>query len=53
LYVLRAIHIQAIDRFGKRLSFIKLAATITNSKRKSLSGAVFLQGASVGIIVLL
>ncbi|PVH68600.1 hypothetical protein DL98DRAFT_522648 [Cadophora sp. DSE1049] len=52
-YVLRAIHIQAIDRFGKRLGFVKLAATITNSERESLPGAVFLRGASVGMMVLL
>jgi hypothetical protein len=54
-YVLRAIHIQAIDRFGKRLGFIKLAATITNSERESesLPGAVLLRGASVGMMVLL
>ena len=56
-YILRSITIQAIDRFGAgpkaRLGFIKLRATVTNSQNESLSGAVFLRGASVGMLVIL
>jgi ADP-sugar diphosphatase len=52
-YVLRAIHIQVIDRFGEHLCFVKLAVTITNSEGESLPGVVFLRGASVGMMVLL
>jgi 8-oxo-dGTP pyrophosphatase MutT (NUDIX family) len=52
-YELREIKIQAIDRFGKRLGFVKLIATITNSDGESLPGSVFLRGPSVGMMVLL
>jgi ADP-sugar diphosphatase len=52
-YALREIKIQAIDRFGKRLGFVKLVATITNSEGDSLPGSVFLRGPSVGMMVLL
>jgi ADP-sugar diphosphatase len=52
-YALREIKIQAIDRFGKRLGFVKLVATITNSEGDFLPGSVFLRGPSVGMMVLL
>jgi ADP-sugar diphosphatase len=52
-YVLRDIKIQAIDRFGKRIGFLKLVANITNSEGDFLPGAIFLRGASVGMMVLL
>ncbi|KAH6712269.1 NUDIX family hydrolase-like protein [Leptodontidium sp. MPI-SDFR-AT-0119] len=52
-YVLRDIKIQAIDRFGKRIGFMKIVANITNSKGEFLPGAIFLRGASVGMLVLL
>ncbi|KAJ5054482.1 uncharacterized protein L3040_000756 [Drepanopeziza brunnea f. sp. 'multigermtubi'] len=52
-YVLRDIKIQAIDRFGKRIGFMKIVANITNSSGESLPGAIFLRGASVGMMVLL
>jgi len=53
-YELRSITIQAVDRFGgKRLGFVKLTADVSNSQGESLPGAVFLRGASVGIMVVL
>jgi len=52
-YELRSINVQSIDRWGKRLGFVKLVATITNSQNESLPGSVFLRGASVGMMVLL
>jgi len=52
-YELRRIEIQSIDRWGSRLGFIKFVAHITNGKNESLPGAVFLRGASVGMMVLL
>ncbi|KAL2064218.1 hypothetical protein VTL71DRAFT_4712 [Oculimacula yallundae] len=52
-YVLRDINIQSIDRFGKRIGFMKIAANITNTENESLPGAILLRGASVGMLVLL
>lgn len=52
-YVLRDIKIQSIDRFGKRIGFMKIVAKITNSEGEFLPGAIFLRGASVGMLVLL
>lgn len=52
-YVLRDIKIQAVDRFGKRIGFMKVVANITNSEGEYLPGAIFLRGASVGMMVLL
>jgi ADP-sugar diphosphatase len=52
-YVLRDIRIQSVDRFGKRIGFLKLVANITNSEGEFLPGAIFLRGASVGMMVLL
>ncbi|KAH7309281.1 NUDIX family hydrolase-like protein [Rhexocercosporidium sp. MPI-PUGE-AT-0058] len=52
-FVLRDIKIQAIDRFGKRIGFMKIVANITNSEGDFLPGAIFLRGASVGMLVLL
>ncbi|PVH82465.1 hypothetical protein DL98DRAFT_513903 [Cadophora sp. DSE1049] len=52
-YVLRDIKIQALDRFGKRIGFMKIVANITNSEGEFLPGAIFLRGASVGMLVLL
>ncbi|TVY33133.1 Nudix hydrolase 14-like protein [Lachnellula subtilissima] len=53
-YALRSLTIQSMDRFGSsRIGFIKLSASITNSASESLPGAVFLRGASVGMLVVL
>lgn len=53
-YELRRITVQAIDRFGAhRLGFVKLSTTVTNSNGESLPGAIFLRGASVGMMVIL
>ncbi|PMD31211.1 NUDIX family hydrolase-like protein [Hyaloscypha variabilis F] len=52
-YALRDIKIQAIDRFGKRIGFLKLVATITNAEGDFLPGSMFLRGASVGMMILL
>lgn len=52
-YELRSIVIQAMDRFGPRVGFLKLVAHITNSDGQSLAGAVFLRGGSVGMLVVL
>ncbi|KAK0121915.1 hypothetical protein ONS95_010191 [Cadophora gregata] len=52
-YYLRDIKIQALDRFGKRIGFMKIVAHITNSEGEFLPGAIFLRGASVGMLVLL
>jgi len=52
-YSLKAIHVQAFDRFGKNLGFVKLTADIANSEGMTLPGAVFLRGASVGMMIVL
>ncbi|KKK22496.1 NUDIX family hydrolase [Aspergillus rambellii] len=53
-YVLRKIHVQAIDRFGGgRLGFVKLKADVSNSGGETLPGSVFLRGGSVGMLLLL
>ncbi|TVY90063.1 Nudix hydrolase 14-like protein [Lachnellula willkommii] len=53
-YALRALTIQSLDRFGHtRIGFLKLTASITNRASESLPGAVFLRGASVGMLVVL
>ncbi|KAG9240667.1 hypothetical protein BJ878DRAFT_524982 [Calycina marina] len=53
-YTLRSITIQSIDRFGgESLGFIKLITDISNSEGESLPGAVFLRGASVGMLIVL
>jgi len=50
-YKLRSIDIQAIDRFGDRIGFMKLFAKITNDDGELLPGAMFLRGASVAMMV--
>jgi hypothetical protein len=51
-YALRAIHVQAIDRFGHdRIGFVKFKATVTNDRGEYLPGAVFLRGGSVAMLV--
>lgn len=52
-YALRSITIQAVDRFGSRIGFLKLSAEIKNSSNESLPGAIFLRGASVAMLVIL
>lgn len=53
-YELCHIDVQAIDRFGAhRLGFVKLSATVRNSNGETLPGAIFLRGASVGMMVIL
>ena len=51
-YKLRKIDIQAVDYFrSERIGFIKLQAEISNDEGEKLSGAVFLRGGSVGMLV--
>lgn len=50
-YVLREIEIQAIDRWGGRLGFVKFKALISNSQGETIPGSVFLRGGSVGMLV--
>lgn len=51
-YSLRAIDIQAIDRFGHdRIGFVKFRATVQNDDGEALPGAVFLRGGSVAMLV--
>ncbi|CAG8977252.1 hypothetical protein HYALB_00009349 [Hymenoscyphus albidus] len=52
-YALTHIQIQSLDRWGPRIGFIKLTATVKNSKDESLPGSIFLRGASVGMLVIL
>jgi ADP-sugar diphosphatase len=53
-YILRSLTVQSIDRFGpRRLGFIKLTGTISTSQNESLPSAVFMRGASVGMMVVL
>ncbi|KAE9365249.1 hypothetical protein N431DRAFT_446928 [Stipitochalara longipes BDJ] len=52
-YSLKHIQIQAIDRFGPRIGFMKIHATVANSEGEFLPGAIFLRGASVGMLVVL
>ncbi|CAG8959805.1 hypothetical protein HYFRA_00001713, partial [Hymenoscyphus fraxineus] len=52
-YALTHIQIQSLDRWGPRIGFIKLTATIKNLNDESLPGSIFLRGASVGMLVIL
>jgi len=52
-YSLKHIQIQAVDLFGPRIGFMKIHATVTNADGDFLPGAIFLRGASVGMLVLL
>jgi ADP-sugar diphosphatase len=52
-YKLRDIKLQSVDRWGSRIGFIKLTATVTNGEGESLPGSVFLRGPSVGMMVVL
>lgn len=52
-YALRSIKVQSIDRWGPKIGFIKIIASVTNNGGESLPGAVFLRGASVGMMVVL
>ncbi|RAL64859.1 hypothetical protein DID88_001455 [Monilinia fructigena] len=51
-YRLRSIKIQAVDRWGKRIGFIKISSKITNEAGESLPGDIFLRGPSVGMMVI-
>ena len=50
-YSLRSLEVQAIDRFGKRIGFLKLKANVANDDGEYLPGAVFLRGGSVAMLV--
>lgn len=52
-YALRSITIQSHDRFGTRIGFLKLSASIANAAGEKLPGAVFLRGPSVAMLVIL
>ncbi|KAK3330667.1 hypothetical protein B0H66DRAFT_71588 [Apodospora peruviana] len=53
-YMLRSVTIQAFDLFGHdRLGFLKLASHVSNAAGERLSGAVFLRGPSVAMLVML
>ncbi|KAF7552434.1 hypothetical protein G7046_g7409 [Stylonectria norvegica] len=53
-YALRAITVQSFDLFGgKRLGFVKLNASVSNSAGETLPAAVFLRGPSVAMLVML
>ncbi|KAL5356600.1 hypothetical protein BJX96DRAFT_171762 [Aspergillus floccosus] len=53
-YTLRKIHVQAVDYFGGgRLGFVKLRATVSNTRGESLPGSVFLRGGSVAMLLIL
>ncbi|CAM1506118.1 Fc.00g057590.m01.CDS01 [Cosmosporella sp. VM-42] len=53
-YCLRAINIQAYDRFGgQRIGFVKASATVSNREGESLPAAAFLRGPSVAMFVML
>ncbi|KAJ4421748.1 hypothetical protein N0V82_003592 [Gnomoniopsis sp. IMI 355080] len=64
-YSLRKIEIQSVDRFGPKIGFVKLKATIERDEppaesrepkpksAKSLPGIAFLRGDSVGILMIL
>lgn len=45
--------VQSHDRFGARLGFLKLTASLANSAGEKLPGAVFLRGPSVAMLVIL
>ncbi|KAG9232274.1 NUDIX family hydrolase-like protein [Amylocarpus encephaloides] len=52
-YILRLVEIQVVDRFGERIGFLKLSATIVNAAGDKLNGTIFMRGPSVGMLVLL
>lgn len=52
-YKLRSITLQSVDKWGPRIGFIKLTATVTNAEGESLPGSIFLRGPSVGMMVVL
>ncbi|KKZ68310.1 hypothetical protein EMCG_05985 [[Emmonsia] crescens] len=53
-YILRYIHIQAVDFFGgNHLGFVKLKADVSNDHDEKLPGSVFLRGGSVGMLLIL
>jgi len=52
-YSVRSIEVQSFDRFGSRILFMKLFATIKNENNEFLPGVVFLRGGSVAILMIL
>ncbi|SPO00195.1 related to nucleoside diphosphate-sugar hydrolase of the MutT (NUDIX) family [Cephalotrichum gorgonifer] len=52
-YALHSINVQSHDRFGRRIGFLKLSASVVNSAGERLPGAVFLRGPSVAMLVML
>ena len=53
-YSLRSVTIQSYDIFGgKRLGFLKLTASVTNSAGEHLPGAALLRGPTVAMLVIL
>jgi ADP-sugar diphosphatase len=51
-YELKKINVQAADRFGERLGFVKFTAEIENENAETLPGSVFLRGPSVAMMVI-
>ncbi|KAG5927139.1 hypothetical protein E4U42_002550 [Claviceps africana] len=53
-YVLRSVKVQSFDRFGsRRLGFVKVAASVSNSSGESLPAIALLRGPSVAMLVML
>lgn len=52
-YALRSVTIQSFDLFGKRLGFVKLTATVSNSAGETLPAAALLRGPSVAMLFML
>ncbi len=52
-YVLRSIHIQAVDWFGKRIGFVKFKVVVENGNEERLPGGVFMRGGSVCMLMIL
>ncbi|KAK0733815.1 hypothetical protein B0T26DRAFT_634233 [Lasiosphaeria miniovina] len=52
-YFLRSVTVQAFDLFGQRVGFLKLTSDVSNGAGEKLSGAVFLRGPSVAMLVVL
>lgn len=50
-YALRKIDIQAVDRWGGRIGFVKFVADVSNESGERFPGSTFLRGGSVGMLV--
>jgi predicted MFS family arabinose efflux permease/8-oxo-dGTP pyrophosphatase MutT (NUDIX family) len=53
-YVVKSVHIQSVDMFGKtKVGFIKFKAEVTDTNGKPVAGIVFMRGGAVGMLVVL